>query len=72
MDEEGPFKGIIGYSEGTTIAATRLLTEQQRFEQKGRLSMFKRAAFSAGWPPMTPDAEQVVLSDTSDLLVPRR
>ena len=69
MDEEGPFEGIIGYSEGATIAATLLLTEQQRYEEEGRLPMFKCAVFFAGWPPMTPDAEYMVLSDQSDLVI---
>jgi hypothetical protein len=68
MDEEGPFEGIIGYSEGATIAATLLLTELQRHEEEGRLPTFKCAVF-AGWPPMTPDAEYMVLSDQSDLMI---
>jgi hypothetical protein len=67
MDEEGPFEGIIGYSEGATIAAL-LLTELQRHEEEGRLPMFKCAVF-ARLPPMTPDAEYMVLSDQSDLMI---
>jgi hypothetical protein len=45
MDEQGPFEGIIGYSEGATVAATLLLHEYRRFELTGRPTMFKCALF---------------------------
>ncbi|QKX56786.1 uncharacterized protein TRUGW13939_03893 [Talaromyces rugulosus] len=69
MERDGPFDGIIGYSEGATVAATLLLHEQRRFEVEGRVPMFKCAVFFAGWPPMNPDLNAVVLADESDLQI---
>ena len=69
MEEEGPFDGIIGYSEGATVAATLLLHEQRRAEQTGVPSMFKYAIFFAGWPPMNPDLTAMVLSDDTDMRI---
>src|SRR5689334_13826387 len=39
MEEEGPFDGIIGYSEGATVASTLLMTEQKRAQETGIPSM---------------------------------
>lgn len=33
MEREGPFDGVLGYSEGATVAATLILDEKRRFEQ---------------------------------------
>ncbi|PBP24040.1 putative EF-hand calcium-binding domain protein [Diplocarpon rosae] len=69
MEREGPFDGIIGYSEGATVAATLLLHEQRRYEREGRLPMMKCALFFAGWPPMTPELDGIVLADETDLTI---
>jgi hypothetical protein len=69
MEEEGPFDGIIGYSEGATIAATIILHEQRRLETEGRAPMFKCALFFGGWPPITPEFDSLVLADQSDLTI---
>lgn len=69
MEDDGPFDGIIGYSEGATVAATLILHEQWRFETEGRIPMFKCALFFAGWPPMTPEFDSIVLADESDLTI---
>ncbi|EHK96645.1 putative Uncharacterized hydrolase C22A12.06c [Glarea lozoyensis 74030] len=69
MEEEGPFDGIVGYSEGATVAATLLLHEQKRFEEEGIEPMFKCALFFAGWPPLTPELDSIVLADESELIV---
>lgn len=69
MEKEGPFDGIIGYSEGATIAATLILHEQMRLETEGREPMFKCALFFAGWPPMNPELDRIVLADESDLTI---
>ncbi|KAL7624971.1 hypothetical protein AAE478_004185 [Parahypoxylon ruwenzoriense] len=69
MDKEGPFEGIIGYSEGATVAATLLLAEQKRSEETGREPMIKCAIFFAGWPPLDPSTYAMVLSDESDLMI---
>ncbi|TVY16237.1 Esterase FUS5 [Lachnellula arida] len=69
MKNEGPFEGIIGYSEGATMAATLLLHEQHRYQTTGIPTMFKCALFFAGWPPMNPDLDAIVLADESDLTI---
>lgn len=69
MEAEGPFEGIIGYSEGATVAATLLLHEQKRFETHGIPPMFKCALFFAGWPPMSPELDGLILADESDLTI---
>ena len=66
MEEHGPFDGIIGYSEGATVAGTLLLHEQMRAEELGIEPMFKCAIFFMGWPPMDPKTYALVLSDESD------
>jgi hypothetical protein len=69
MEKEGPFDGIVGYSEGATVAATLLLHEQKRFEEEGIEPMLKCALFFAGWPPLTPELDSIVLADESELIV---
>ncbi|RYP56758.1 hypothetical protein DL771_011626 [Monosporascus sp. 5C6A] len=69
MEREGPFQGIIGYSEGATVAGTLLLTEQRRLEKLGREPMIKCAIFFAGWPPLDPTTYAMVLADESDLMI---
>lgn len=69
MEKEGPFEGIIGYSEGATMAGTLLLAEQELFEKTGRPPMIKCAVFFAGWPPLDPRTYSMVLSDESDTII---
>jgi len=69
MEEEGPFEGIIGYSEGATVASTLLLLEQRRFHETGIAPMFKYAIFFAGWPPVDPASHSMLLSDESDEMI---
>jgi len=66
MEEQGPFEGIIGYSEGATVAATLLLHEQIQFHEKGIAPMFKYAIFFAGWPPVDPATHSIMLSDETE------
>ncbi|ORY57853.1 serine hydrolase FSH [Pseudomassariella vexata] len=66
MAKRGPFDGIIGYSEGATVAATMLLYEQRRFKRSGTIPMFKYAIFFAGWPPVDPKSHHLVLADESE------
>ncbi|KAH8671518.1 serine hydrolase FSH [Xylariales sp. PMI_506] len=66
MAKQGPFDGIIGYSEGATMAATMLLYEQHCFKRYGTTPMFKYAIFFAGWPPVDPKSHALVLSDERD------
>lgn len=69
MATAGPFDGIIGYSEGATVAATLLLHEQWRLETFGTPPMFKCGVFFGGWPPLTPELDAIVLADQSDLTI---
>lgn len=66
MDEEGPFDGVCAYSEGATVAATLILDEIRRFEQEGRPRQIKAAVFFAGWPPLQPESNELVLVDMCD------
>lgn len=69
MEKEGPFEGIIGYSEGATVASTFCLAEQRRFEETGRKPQIKCGVFFAGWPPLDPATFAMVLADESDLMI---
>ena len=69
MEREGPFEGIIGYSEGATVAGTLILAEQRRREKLGIQPMIKCAIFFAGWPPLDPTTFAMVLSDESETLI---
>ncbi|KAI9653221.1 MAG: hypothetical protein M1821_007652 [Bathelium mastoideum] len=69
MEEEGPFDGIIGYSEGATVAATLILHEQKRWYAEGIPPMIKCALFFAGWPPLSPELNRIVLADECDLII---
>lgn len=69
MEDEGPFDGIIGYSEGAIVAGTLLLNEQKRRETEGYVPMIKCAIFFAGWPPLDPTTFAMVLSDESDVMI---
>jgi hypothetical protein len=69
LEREGPFDGIVGYSEGATIAGTLLLHEQMREREEGRVPKLKCALFFGGWPPMKPTLDGLVLADESDLMI---
>ncbi|RDW62498.1 hypothetical protein BP5796_10800 [Coleophoma crateriformis] len=69
MDEHGPFDGICAYSEGTVVASTLIMDEARQFERTGRPRRIARAIFFAGWPPLDPESNQMVLVDTSDSIV---
>lgn len=47
-----PFDGILGYSEGATIAASLILEEKRRLLEEGIPRNIKCGIFFAGWPPM--------------------
>lgn len=64
LDEQGPFDGVLGYSEGATIAATLVLEDKRRFEEQGIPRSIKCAIFFAGWPPMRMGGGAPILADT--------
>jgi hypothetical protein len=69
LETEGPFDGIVGYSEGATIAGTLLLHEQMRDQNEGRIPVLRCALFFGGWPPMRPTLDGIVLADESELMI---
>ncbi|KAI0167250.1 duf341 domain-containing protein [Pestalotiopsis sp. NC0098] len=64
-------KGILGYSEGATTAASLVLEERRRLQDTGRPRRIKRAVFFAGWPPLSlQDGKvQVLLADQSESVI---
>ena len=69
MDEEGPFEGVLGYSEGATLASTLLLHDRRRCQKAGRESQLKCGLFFAGWPPIDLDGHSLALSDECGQLI---
>lgn len=63
MEQEGPFEGLIGWSEGAAVAATLLLDDFSKCELDHSTSEFKCAIFFAGSPPFTLDGKNVLLHD---------
>ena len=63
MEQEGPFEGVIGWSEGAAVAATLLLEDSAMCDRDHSISKFKCAIFFAGAPPFTPDGKNVLLHD---------
>jgi Serine hydrolase (FSH1) len=66
MDEYGPFDGICAYSEGTVMAGSLILDELRRYETEGRPRQIKMAVFFAGWPPLRPESDEILLADSSE------
>lgn len=69
MEKYGPFDAICAYSEGTVMGGTLILDEQRRFEEEGRPRQIKKAVFFAGWPPLQPNTNEMLLSDLSEEVV---
>lgn len=65
LEKNPEIGGIIGYSEGASIAATYLLEEQRRLREEGRPRRIKCGIFITGWPAMTPD-KGFILADEDD------
>ncbi|SPO00226.1 probable FSH2 Serine hydrolase that localizes to both the nucleus and cytoplasm [Cephalotrichum gorgonifer] len=66
IERSGPFDGVIGYSEGATVAATLLLCEKAKREASGGAAGGLRCGiFFMGWPPMDPKGFTLVLRDES-------
>ncbi|KAK8069390.1 hypothetical protein PG994_006006 [Apiospora phragmitis] len=68
LDEDSEITGLIGYSEGSMIAASLVLEEQRRRKEHGTLRSIERAVFFAGWPPMAvvDGQARLVLLDSPD------
>lgn len=60
--------GLMGYSEGSLVAATLILDEQRMFEKSGRPRRIKYAIFFTGWPALDENGD-TILSDERDDMV---
>ncbi|KAJ5799991.1 CAZyme family CE5 [Penicillium psychrosexuale] len=65
LEKNPDIEGIIGYSEGATMAASLILDEDRKAQETGRPRRIRCAIFITGWPPLSPE-EDVVLADESD------
>lgn len=61
MEDEGPFQGVIGYSEGASVAATLLIDNQKKCASAGSSNPLQHAIFFAGWPPVAPEGHTLLL-----------
>ena len=69
MDEEGPFDGILGNSEGATVAATFLVDYLQKVAKNEREPELRCAVFISGGAPFTADGKDVLLADEKGQLI---
>ncbi|KAG6049141.1 hypothetical protein E4U17_006919 [Claviceps sp. LM77 group G4] len=71
LDEDPEITGILGYSEGATVAASLILEEQRRYVEQGRARRIKNAIFFAGWPPvrLVGDTVECLLADECDTVI---
>jgi hypothetical protein len=61
IQKHGPFYGVLGYSEGATVASTLLVDDLQRRRAQGLGSSFQCAVFFAGWPPLATEGNNTLL-----------
>ena len=66
IDEDGPFDGVIGASEGAGAAATVLLDCLAMSQKGGLPTTMKCGIFFVGMPPLDPGSRKWVLSDETD------
>jgi hypothetical protein len=68
--KEGPFDGIMGYSEGALVAGTLIMKEQELREKGEYTNNIKMALFFGGWPPLKDDLRGMMLADETDKTIP--
>lgn len=66
IEEDGPFDGVIGGSEGAGAAATVLVDCLRMSEKAGTPSAMKCGIFFVGAPPLEPNRPGWLLSDETD------
>ncbi len=69
MDEEGPFQGVLGLSEGASVAATLVIEDIHRCRIHQMTSDFKFAVFLSGAPAFTLDGKRTALADEVGQLI---
>ena len=63
LENDGPFDGIIGNSEGATVAATFIVDYLRRCARKEVDDSLKCAVFMSGSPPVSSDGSGLLLAD---------
>ena len=63
IEDEGPFDGIIGISEGASVAATLLIEDLQVCNAKQMRSNFRCGIFYIGAPAWWPDGTRAWLAE---------
>ncbi|KAJ6787271.1 hypothetical protein PWT90_05864 [Aphanocladium album] len=71
LDEDPEIRGILGYSEGATAAASYLIREEALEREHGHPRRLKFGIFFSGWPPGRVENGKVVpiLADECDQLI---
>ena len=64
LETKGPFDGIMGFSEGSGLAATLLADHMTKSRAAGKDSMLKLGIFWGGGPPFKADGKQWYLPQT--------
>lgn len=63
MEDEGPFEGVIGISEGASVAATLLIEDIQACKARQTRSHFRCGIFYIGAPAWWPDGTRAWLAE---------
>ena len=63
MAEKGPFDGVIGFSEGGSLAATVLVEDQDNARKGLSHNSLRCGIFFNAYPPFTSDGKKLMLSD---------
>ncbi|KAJ5166626.1 Serine hydrolase FSH [Penicillium canariense] len=68
LEANPDIEGIIGYSEGASMAATLIIDEQIRLQESGRERRIKCAMFITGWPPIHPEKGIILADEVDDMI----
>ena len=70
IEEEGPFDGILGISEGASVAATLLIEDIQEHKANHTQSPFRCAIFFIGAPAWSVDGTKPYLAEEHGEIIP--
>ncbi|GLA43470.1 hypothetical protein AnigIFM63309_001397 [Aspergillus niger] len=68
LEKNPDIDGLVGYSEGASIAAAYILREQQREQETGRTRRIKCAVFLAGIPPVNSERGFIFADEREDMI----
>lgn len=68
LGKDPDIAGLVGYSEGASMAASFIIDEERRQQEDGRERRIKCAVFFTGWPPIRP-GKGIVLSDEDEGII---